>query len=46
MNEERAVDIIFLGFGNAFGTVPCKIFIDKLLKHELDEQSVRLTENW
>lgn len=30
----------------AFDTVPCKIFIDKLMKYKLDKWTVKQTENW
>lgn len=46
MVEGRAVDVVFLGFSKAFDTVPRKIFIGKLLKHGLDEQTVVWIKNW
>ncbi|KAK4815764.1 LOW QUALITY PROTEIN: hypothetical protein QYF61_007182 [Mycteria americana] len=45
-DEGRAVDIVYLVFSNAFDTVSHKILLDKLLKHELDEQTVSWVENW
>ena len=41
-----AVDIVYLDFRKAFDTAFCKILIEQLLKHGLDEQTVRWIENW
>ncbi|XP_065710388.1 olfactory receptor 10AG1-like [Patagioenas fasciata] len=41
-DEGREVDIFFLCFRKVFDTVSSKIFIGKLLKYCLDEQTVRL----
>ncbi|TRZ09454.1 hypothetical protein HGM15179_017652 [Zosterops borbonicus] len=38
MNEERAVDIVYLNFSKAFDTISLNILIDKLRKCGLDEQ--------
>lgn len=40
MDEGRAVDIVYLDFSNAFGTIFLKIFTDKLLTYGLGGQSV------
>lgn len=47
MDEGRAVDIVFLHFNkaSAFNNVLCKIFTGELLKHGLEEQTVRMAEN-
>ncbi|PKU40581.1 rna-directed dna polymerase from mobile element jockey-like [Limosa lapponica baueri] len=45
-NEGRAVGIVYPYFSKAFYVVSCKIFIEKLTKHRLDEQTARWTENW
>lgn len=41
MDEVRSVDIIFLNFSKAFDTVSHKILKEKLMKYEMDEQTVR-----
>jgi len=46
VNEGRAVDIAYLDFRKAFGSVSCMILTEKLVKHGLGEQAVRWTENW
>lgn len=40
MDEGRAVDIVYLDFSNAFGTIFLQIFTDKLLMCGLDGLSV------
>ncbi|KAK4805467.1 hypothetical protein QYF61_000602 [Mycteria americana] len=45
-DEVRAVDIFFLGFRKAFNTVVSQIFIEKMVKSGLDEQTAGWTENW
>lgn len=38
MDEIRAVDVVCLGFGNAYHTVPHNILlIDKLMKYRIDK---------
>jgi len=44
--EGRAVDIVYLDFSKAFDTVCHKIFIDKLMKNRLEEQTASWVENW
>ncbi|KAK4831130.1 hypothetical protein QYF61_015433 [Mycteria americana] len=46
VDKWRAVDIVYLNFRKAFDTVSHKILIEKLLMHGLDDQTVRLIENW
>lgn len=38
INEQRAVDVVYLDFSRAFDTVSQNILLDKLRKHEIDEQ--------
>ncbi|PKU46593.1 rna-directed dna polymerase from mobile element jockey- hypothetical protein [Limosa lapponica baueri] len=46
MNEERAVDVIYLDFSQAFEPISHNILIDKLVKCGLDKRAVdqNLTE--
>jgi len=37
------VDIVYVDFSEAFGTVSHKILTEKLVKHGLEEQAVRVT---
>ena len=46
VEEERTVGAVYLDFSKAFVTVRHKILLEKLLKYGLDEQAVRLIENW
>ncbi|GAB0181731.1 mitochondrial enolase superfamily member 1 [Grus japonensis] len=46
VDEERAVDVVYLDFSKAFNTVSHKILTGKLRKCELDEWTVRWIENW
>ncbi|KAJ7416488.1 RNA-directed DNA polymerase from mobile element jockey-like protein [Willisornis vidua] len=46
IDEERAVDIVYLNFIMAFDTISQSSLIDKLRKCELDELTVRWIENW
>ena len=46
VDEERAVDVVYLDFSKVFDTVSHNIFIGKFRKCGLDEWSVRWTENW
>lgn len=41
VHEERAVDTLYLDFGEAFDTVSCKISIEKLMKYGLHEKTTR-----
>jgi len=43
VDEERAVDIVYLNFRKASGTVFHKILQEKLLMYGLDEQTLRCT---
>ncbi|KAJ7401037.1 rna-directed dna polymerase from mobile element jockey-like [Pitangus sulphuratus] len=45
-DEGKAVDIVYLDFSTAFDSVSHKIFTENLSMHGLEEQTVRLTENW
>ncbi|PKU31932.1 rna-directed dna polymerase from mobile element jockey- hypothetical protein [Limosa lapponica baueri] len=46
VDEGRAVDIVYLDFSKAFVSISHNILIGKLRKYELDEWTVRWTENW
>jgi len=46
VDEERAVDVVYLDFSKAFDTVSHNILLAKLRKCGLDEWSVRWIENW
>ena len=45
-DKGRTVDIVCLNFIEALDSVSHKIFRDKLLTYELNEQIVRWIENW
>ena len=46
VDEERAVDIVYLDFSKAFNTASQKILREKRIMYGLDEQTVRWVENW
>jgi len=46
VDEGRAVDVFYLDFSKAFGTVSHHILIGKLRKCGLDEWTVRWIVNW
>jgi len=46
VDEERAVDVVYLDFSKAFDTVSHNILLGKLRKRGLDEWSARWIENW
>ncbi|GAB0209751.1 mitochondrial enolase superfamily member 1 [Grus japonensis] len=46
VDEERAVDVVYLDFSKAFDTISHNILISKLRKCGLDEWTVRWVENW
>lgn len=46
INEQRAVDVVYLDFSGAFDTVSQNILLVKLRKRERDEWTVRWTETW
>ncbi|GAB0205877.1 mitochondrial enolase superfamily member 1 [Grus japonensis] len=46
VDEGRAMDVVYLDFGNVFDTVSHNILISKLRKCGLDEGSVRWVESW
>ncbi|CAM5075120.1 unnamed protein product [Natator depressus] len=46
MDEEKAVDVLFLDFRKAFDTVSHSILASKLKKYGLDEWTIRWIESW
>jgi len=46
VDDRRAVDVVYLDFSKAFGTVSHNILLGKLRKCGLDEWSLRWIENW
>ncbi|GAB0182561.1 mitochondrial enolase superfamily member 1 [Grus japonensis] len=46
VDEERAVDVVYLDLSKAFDTVSHNILISKLRKCGLDEWTVKWVENW
>ncbi|KAK4828639.1 hypothetical protein QYF61_000287 [Mycteria americana] len=42
VDEERAVDIVYLDFSKAFNTVSCKFLMEKLMRYGLNDQTVRV----
>jgi len=46
VDEERAVDVVYLDFSKAFDTVSHNILLGKLRKCGLDEWTVRWIEKW
>ncbi|CAM5146985.1 unnamed protein product [Eretmochelys imbricata] len=46
VDEGKAVDVLFLDFSKAFGTVSHSILVSKLKKCGLDEWTIRWIESW
>ncbi|PKU43497.1 rna-directed dna polymerase from mobile element jockey- hypothetical protein [Limosa lapponica baueri] len=46
VDEGRATNIVYLDFSEDLNTECCKILIKKLMRYELDEQTVRWVEIW
>lgn len=46
VDEEKAVNIVYLNFSKSFDNVSLNIFTDKLTKYRLDTRTVRWIENW
>lgn len=46
VDEEKAVNTVYLNFSKSFDTVSLNIFTDKLTKYRLDTWAVRWIENW
>ncbi|CAM5119301.1 unnamed protein product, partial [Natator depressus] len=46
VDEGKAVDVLFLDFSKAFGTVSHSILASKLKKYGLDEWTIRWIESW
>jgi len=46
VDEERAMEIVFLDFSEAFSTVSYKVLIEELRKYGLDECTMMWVENW
>ena len=41
VNEDQAVDVVYLDFSKAFDTVPHNILVEKLAAHGLDGHTLR-----
>jgi len=46
VDDERAVDIVYLDFSKVYGAVFHRILIEKLMKYGTDKQMIRRIENW
>jgi len=46
MDEGKAVDIIYLDFSKAFGTVCHSILLEKLAAHGLDRCTLHWVKKW
>ncbi|KAK4817295.1 hypothetical protein QYF61_009148 [Mycteria americana] len=46
VDEGRAVDVVYLDFSKAFGTVPHSILLEKLAAHGLDRHTLCWVKNW
>ncbi|KAK4822026.1 hypothetical protein QYF61_006939 [Mycteria americana] len=46
VNEGKAVDVVYLDFSKAFGTVSHSILLEKLAAHGLDGCTLRWVKNW
>jgi len=46
VDEEKAVDVLYLDFSKAFDTIPHNILLEKLAAHGLDGCTLRWIKNW
>ena len=46
MDDGQAVDVVYLDFSKAFGTVPPNILMEKLAAHGLDGCTLRWVKHW
>jgi len=46
VDEEKAVNVVYLDFNKAFDTVPHNILLEKLAARGLDECTLRWIKNW
>ncbi|KAK4807185.1 hypothetical protein QYF61_024305 [Mycteria americana] len=46
VDEGKAVDVVYLDFSKAFGTVSCSVLLEKLAAHGLDGCTLRWVKNW
>jgi len=46
VDEGKAMDVIYLDFSKASGTVPYSILLEKLVAHGLDGCTLRWIKNW
>jgi len=46
VDEGQAVDVVYLDFSKAFGTVPPNILMEKLAAHGLDGCTLRWVKHW
>ena len=46
MNEGKAVNVVYLDFSKAFGTVPYNILVEKLVARGLDGHTLCWVKHW
>ena len=46
MNEEKAADVVYIGFSKAFNTISHGILLQKLAAHGLDKYTLCQAKNW
>jgi len=46
VDEDKAVDVIYLDLSKAFDTVPHSILLEKLAAHGLDGYTLHWIKNW
>ena len=46
MDEDKAVDVVYLDFSKTFDTVPHSILVEKLATHGLDGCTLNCVKHW